>query len=153
MLMTGDDGDEIARLKELLAQEFKIKDLGKLQYFLGIDVARLEKRIFISQRKYILDLLKETGMITCKLAKSPIESNHKLQARVGELVDKKRYLAMVRRLIYLSHTRLDIAYAVSLMSQFMHDPRDFHMIVVFRILQYLKSAPRKGLLFAKHGHL
>lgn len=57
IVVTGNDTEEIARLKKLLAKEFKIKDLGKLQYFLGIEVARSAKRIFISQRKYILDLL------------------------------------------------------------------------------------------------
>jgi hypothetical protein len=60
---------------------------------------------------------------------------------------------MVGRLIYLSHTRLDITYAVILVSQFMHDPRDSCMIAVLRILQYLKSIQGKGLLFTKHGHL
>ncbi|KAJ8751774.1 hypothetical protein K2173_025959 [Erythroxylum novogranatense] len=69
----------MARLKELLAREFEIKELGRLQYFLRIEVAISKKGIFISQRKYILDLLGETGMLGCKPAESPIESNHKLQ--------------------------------------------------------------------------
>ncbi|KAK4368006.1 hypothetical protein RND71_011798 [Anisodus tanguticus] len=90
VVMTGDD-EEMTRLKKLLAQEFGIKDLGKLKYFLGIDVARSNRRTFISQRKYILDLLKETGMICCKPAESPIESNHKVIKWVGKSVDKKRY--------------------------------------------------------------
>nr|XP_016490484.1 PREDICTED: uncharacterized protein LOC107810237 [Nicotiana tabacum] len=91
IVMAGDDKEEIVRLKKLLASEFEIKDLGKLQYFLGIEVARSKMGIFLSQRKYILDLLKETGMTGCKPAKSPIESNHKLQTGVGESVDKERY--------------------------------------------------------------
>nr|XP_016476212.1 PREDICTED: uncharacterized mitochondrial protein AtMg00810-like [Nicotiana tabacum] len=74
----------MARLKKLLAHEFEIKDLGKLQYFLGIEVARSKRGIFISQRKYILDLLKESGMTGCRPAESPVESNHKLQSGVGE---------------------------------------------------------------------
>ena len=53
------------------------------------------------------------------------------------------------RLIYLSHTRLDIAYAVGVVSQFMYDPREEHMQVIFRILHYLKASPRKGILFKK----
>jgi len=123
-----------------------------LQYFLGIEVAQSKRGIFISQRKYILDLLKETGMTGCKPAESPIESNHKLQLGVGESVDKERYQRLVGKLIYLSLTRPDIAYAVSLVSQFMHDPRESHSQAVFRILRYLKSSPGKGLLFSKHGH-
>ncbi|XP_019252264.1 PREDICTED: uncharacterized protein LOC109231152 [Nicotiana attenuata] len=144
IVMEEDDKEELTRLKNLLAQEFEIKDLGKLQYFLGIEVARSKRGIFISQRKYVLDLLKETGMIGCKPTESPIECNHKLQTGVGESIDKERYQRLVGRLIYLSHTRPDIAYSVSLVSQFMHDPRDSHMQAVFHILWYLKSALGKA---------
>ena len=56
------------------------------------------------------------------------------------------------KLIYLSHTRPDIAFAVSVVSQFMHSPRQAHLDAVFRIVKYLKSTPGKGLFFAKHGH-
>ena len=57
------------------------------------------------------------------------------------------------RLIYLSHTRPDIAYAVSVVSQFMHSPSEAHMDAVTRILRYLKMAPGRGLVFSKNGHL
>lgn len=57
------------------------------------------------------------------------------------------------KLIYLSHTQPDIAYAVSLVSQFMHSPSEDHMRVVVRILQYIKSSPRRGLMFKKNEHL
>ena len=60
-------------LKKLLTKEFEIKDLGKLKYFLGIEVANLRNNIFISQQKYILDLLKETNMLECKPIDTPIE--------------------------------------------------------------------------------
>eukprot|EP00252_Welwitschia_mirabilis_P002409 TRINITY_DN1235_c0_g1_i6.p1 TRINITY_DN1235_c0_g1~~TRINITY_DN1235_c0_g1_i6.p1 ORF type:complete len:1428 (+),score=264.56 TRINITY_DN1235_c0_g1_i6:585-4868(+) len=153
IVVTGNDLEEIARLKKLLAQEFDIKDLGKLQYFLGIEVARSGKGIFISQMKYILDLLEETSMMGYKPAESPVDGNCKLQGGVGAKVDVGRYQRLVGRLIYLSHTRPDIAFAVSLVSQYMHDPRESHMQAVFRILKYLKSAPGKGLLFSKNGHL
>ncbi|XP_057984606.1 uncharacterized mitochondrial protein AtMg00810-like [Hevea brasiliensis] len=91
IVVTGDNKEEMALLKERLAQEFEIKDLGMLKYFLGIEVARSDKGIFISQRKYILDLLEETGMLGCKLAESPIEANHKVQAGVGKSVNLRRY--------------------------------------------------------------
>ncbi|XP_021598821.1 uncharacterized mitochondrial protein AtMg00810-like [Manihot esculenta] len=85
-------------------QEFEIKNLKKLQYFLGIEVAKSKKGIFISQRKYIMDLLKETGMLGCKSAETPIESNHKLQARIGESVDIGRYQRLVS--YSLNHLRI-----------------------------------------------
>jgi hypothetical protein len=128
--------------------------LGTLEYFLGIEVARSKHGILISQRKYILDLLKETGMLGCKATDNPVEVNVKLgECGKNPLVDKGKYQRLVRRLIYLSHTRLDITYAVSVVSQFMHSPREPHMEAVYRILRYLKSSPSKGLLFSPHDHL
>ena len=67
--------------------------------------------------------------------------------------DKVRYQRLVGKLIYLSHTHPDIAYAVSVVRQFMHNSSEDHMGAVFRILRYLKSSPGKGLLFSKNAHL
>ena len=97
-------------MKELLATEFEIKDLGPLKYFLGMEVAQSNKGIVISQRKYILDLLNETGMFGCKPVDTPMDPNKK--AKKGEdssPVDKGRYQRLVGKLIYLSHTKPDIA--------------------------------------------
>ena len=89
IIVTGNDLDEIRRLKGKLAKEFEIKDLGTLRYFLGIEVARSSKGIFISQRKYVLDLLQETGMLGCKPGDTSIDPNHKLGAMIdNDAVDK-----------------------------------------------------------------
>ena len=66
IVVTGDDLEAIVQLKKSLSKEFEIKDLGALKYFLGIEVARSKHGIFISQRKYILDLPQKTGMLGCK---------------------------------------------------------------------------------------
>lgn len=92
-------------------------------------------------------------MLGCRPADSPIKANHRLNSSDGNCLDKGRYQRLVGRLIYLSHTRLDIAYAVGVVSQFRHDPRIRHLDAINRILRYLKSAPRKGIMFSKHGHL
>jgi hypothetical protein len=76
MIVTGDDTDEIKKLQKCLSTEFEMKDLGGLKYFLGIEVARTKDGIYLSQRKYILDLLSETGMLECKPVESPIVQNH-----------------------------------------------------------------------------
>lgn len=100
-----------------MAKEFEIKDLGNLKYFLGIEVARSKQGIFVSQRKYILDLLQETGMLGCKASNTPIDPNQKLSNNNdGVLVDTGRYQRLVGKLIYLSYTRPDIAYVVSVVS-------------------------------------
>ncbi|CAL2264786.1 unnamed protein product [Prunus armeniaca] len=154
MIITGNNKQEISQLQDYLATEFEMKDLGGLKYFLGIEVARSQQGIFLSQRKYVLDLLTDTGMLDCKPADTPIVQNHHLGEYLDQVpTNKERYQRLVGRLIYLSHTRPDIAYAVSVVSQFMHSPSEDHMNAVLRILRYLKSAPGKGLMFSKHGHL
>ncbi|OMO93820.1 hypothetical protein CCACVL1_06334 [Corchorus capsularis] len=148
------DSNEIAALQESLATELELKDLEHLKYFLGIEVARSSNGISLCQRKYVLDLLAETSMFDCKPAETPIVMNHKLTIQQDQTPgNKERYQRLVGRLIYLSHTRPSIAYAVSIVSQFMHAPSEDHIEAVYRILRYLKSSLGKGLLFAKNGDL
>ncbi|CAL8164293.1 unnamed protein product [Prunus armeniaca] len=127
MIITGNDKLEISQLQDYLATEFEMKDL---------------------------DLLTDTGMLDCKPTNTPIVQNHHLGEYPDQVpTNKERYQRLVGRLIYLSHTRPDIAYAVSVVSQFMYSPSKDHMNAVLRILRYLKYAPGKGLMFSKHGHL
>uniref|UniRef100_A0A8R7R4T3 Reverse transcriptase Ty1/copia-type domain-containing protein n=1 Tax=Triticum urartu TaxID=4572 RepID=A0A8R7R4T3_TRIUA len=137
----------------MLSRTFEVKDLGHLHYFLGIEVAYGAQGIYLSQRKYVMDLLAETGMLECKHAITPIEQNHRITSDAGDPIDRGQYQRLVRRLIYLSHTRPDIAYVVSIVSRYMHDPRTDHLNVVNRILWYLKGCPGKGILFSNYGHL
>ena len=154
MVITGNDEQEIKILKGRLFLEFEMKDLGNLKYFLGIQVLRSKKGIFINQKKYILDLLAETGMIDCKPAETPIIVNHGLQTEQGgEMAEKERYQKLMGKLIYLAHTRPDISYAVGVVSRFMHCPQVKHMEAVMRILRYLKGTSNRGVLFRNNGHL
>ena len=92
IVITGDDEREIIRLKENLNKEFEVKDLGQLRYFLGIEIAQNPKGIVLSQRKYVLDLLSETGrMLECRPVSTPIDPNHKLCADSSNPVNKERY--------------------------------------------------------------
>lgn len=117
IILTGDDEEEISRLKKGLAAEFEMKDLGKLRYFLGMEVAKNKDGILVSQRKYVLDLLEEIGMMGCKPVETPLDPNQKLGTQTSSNpVDKGRFQRLVGKLIYLSHTRLDIGFAVSYIS-------------------------------------
>ena len=92
IILTGDDLIEMERLKKSLAFSFEIKDLGTLRYFLGMEVARSRKGLVVSQCKYFLDLLKETGMSGCQLADTPMDPNHKLvEIKDGTPIDTTRY--------------------------------------------------------------
>jgi hypothetical protein len=105
-----------------------MKYLGGLKYFLSFEVYRSKLSIFLSQRKYVLNLLTETGILDCKPVDTSIVQNHCLAEYPDQIpTNKERYQKLVGRLIYLSHTRPDIACVVSLVSQFMHNPSEVHI--------------------------
>ncbi|KAH9718181.1 retrovirus-related pol polyprotein from transposon RE1 [Citrus sinensis] len=151
MVVTGNDEEETEALQKYLSRECEMKDLGALKYFLGIEVSRSKGGIFLSQRKYALDLLHEMGMTACQPIDTPIKEGLKFCITSDQVpVDKRRYQRLIGRLMYLSHTRPDLAYALSVVSQFMHNPGEQHMKAVMRILRYLKTNPGKGIIFAKN---
>ncbi|RVW33186.1 Retrovirus-related Pol polyprotein from transposon RE1 [Vitis vinifera] len=133
--ITGNDLEEKKALQNYLSREFEMKDLGPLKYFIGIEVSRSSEGFFLSQRKYALDLLQETGMSGCQPVNTPIEEGLKLCVEPNQVsTDKGRYQRLVGRLMYLAYTRPDLAYALSVVSQYMHNPGEQHMNAVMRIL-------------------
>ena len=141
MIITGNDKAEIQALKEKLFKEFEMKDLGRLKYFLGIEVLRSNEGMFICQRKYVMDLLAETEMIDCKPTETLIVVNYGLQTlEAAKAANHEQYQKLVGKLIYLSHTRPDIAYAVGIVSRFMHQPHIQHIEAVNKILRYISKA-------------
>ncbi|KAI5337174.1 hypothetical protein L3X38_016443 [Prunus dulcis] len=152
IIITGSNLAEITKLKLFLHQKFAIKDLGSLKYFLGIEIAASRKGLFLNQRKYVLDLLKETRMMETKPIANPIDVKKKLGLDGELLSDVGYYQRLVGKLIYLTITRPDIAYAVSLVSQHMHAPRTTHLQAVKRILRHLKGSPSRGILMKKNGN-
>ncbi|XP_020218570.1 uncharacterized protein LOC109801843 [Cajanus cajan] len=151
IVITGNDYDQIKHLKGILAKEFEVKDLGQLKYFLGMEIARTKNGIYVSQRKYTLDLLQETSMLGCKAANTPIEPEKRSEEE-SPPTDKDRYQSLVGKLIYLTHTRPDIGFAVSLASRYTSNPTEAHMKMANRILQYLKDTPGRGLYFKKNSN-
>ncbi|XP_077222036.1 uncharacterized protein LOC143855868 [Tasmannia lanceolata] len=118
VIITGSDSEGIHRLKIFLQKEFSTKDLGRLRYFLGIEVAHSTRGLSLSQRKYVLDLLKETGHLGVKPASAPMDPNGKLLPEEGDLLDDPgRYRWLVGKLIYFTVTRPDISFAVGTVIQ------------------------------------
>ena len=154
ILITGGNIEEIRRLGDALSEQFEMKELGQLRYFLGIEVAYSKEGISLSQHKYTLDLLQETGQLGCKPATTPLDINAKIgKEDDGAVVDKAFYQRLIGKLIYLNHTRPDISYAVSLLSQYMSEPHEVHLRAAYRILSYLKYTVGQGLLFTREGGL
>ncbi|KAJ9539533.1 hypothetical protein OSB04_032266 [Centaurea solstitialis] len=151
IIVTGSDENGIKRLKEFLASQFQTKDLGPLKCFLGNEVSRNRKGICLSQRKYYI--LHEFGMIDAKPCEAPMIPSVKLKADDGDpLENPERYRRVVGRLNYLTIPRPDIAFPVSVVSQFMSSPRTAHWDAVCHILKYLKGAPGYGIKYQNHCH-
>jgi hypothetical protein len=135
----------------LLAQldsEFAIKDLGKLHYFLGIEVHSNPQGLVLSQQKYIQELLKKTHMENCRPVSTPMSSSEKLSCHIGiplSVVEATIYRSTVSALQYLMMTRPDIAFAVNKVCQYMQSPTIDHWTAVKRILRYLKFLIADGL--------
>ncbi|RVW98483.1 Retrovirus-related Pol polyprotein from transposon RE1 [Vitis vinifera] len=98
IIITGDDEEGIGNLKKLLAREFEIKDLGQLRYFLGMEVGRTKEGIVVTQRKYVLDLLQETGMLGCKPVDTPMDPIGKIDKdNDSHPTDKDRILQYLKK--------------------------------------------------------
>jgi len=152
-VITGNDANAIDKLETYLSDQFHMKDLGQLSYFLGLEVLHIAEGIFLCQRKYVKDLLKETKIDNSKPFKVPLMPNLKLYAHLGQpLEDPNRFRRLVGKLIYLSITRPDISFAVQFLTQFMSSPIDAHMKEAYHFLRYLKATSEHRVLFAKDSN-
>uniref|UniRef100_A0A2N9H5I8 Reverse transcriptase Ty1/copia-type domain-containing protein n=1 Tax=Fagus sylvatica TaxID=28930 RepID=A0A2N9H5I8_FAGSY len=154
MIITGDDTTGIHNLQKFLSQQFEMKDLGTISYFLGLEVTFSSNGYYLSQAKYASDLLSKVSLTDSKTIFTPLELNVKLNATDGEpLPDAALYRQLVGSLIYLAVTCLDLAYVVHLVSQFMSASRSIHYATVLRILQYIKGTLFHGLHFSAQSSL
>ena len=122
LIYTGDDEEMIRSFKCSMMQAFEMTDLGKMKFFLGIEVSQQSNGIFICQRKYAPEVLKRFGMLESNAVNSPIVPGCKLSKdEDGVAVDESYYKQIVGSLMYLTETRLDMMYNVSLISRYMAD--------------------------------
>ncbi|PNY16454.1 flavonol sulfotransferase-like protein [Trifolium pratense] len=154
LVLGGTDDKEIQKIKALLDRKFSIKDLGTLKYFLGFEVARTQAGISLCQRKYALDLIQDTGLLGAKPCTTPMQPQLQLHSESGTILsDPSTYRRLVGRLLYLTHSRPEIAYSVSKLSQFLSAPTNEHMLAGLHVLKYIKNCPGQGLFFAANSSL
>ncbi|UYV66792.1 hypothetical protein LAZ67_4002870, partial [Cordylochernes scorpioides] len=146
LIIAAERKDTLISFKESMKKIFKIKDLGKINYCLGIRIqTEKDGSISIDQEKYIEELLAKYRMKEAKPISTPMDSNSKLTKissieGENEPVKRVEYQSLIGSLIYLSvSTRPDIAYAVSVLGQFSNDPRRQHWNAAKRVLRYLKG--------------
>lgn len=147
MLITCSNLELVKDTKGTLQQAFKMKDLGEIKYFLGIEFARSEKGFLMHQRKYILELISKTKLAAAKPAVTPTNTNIKLTSRKYDehqgisnsqdpCADQASYQRLIGKLLYLTIIRPEIAYSVQSLSQFLQDPKQSHMEAALRIVSW-----------------
>lgn len=147
ILITGNDLAYLTDFIKNLNDMFSLKDLGSLSYFLGIEVQRTNSGMFLSQAKYITDLLDKFNMANCAAVTTAMVTGRKFTAGDGKLMeDPCLYRKAIGSLQYLTSTRPDIAYSINKLSQFLANPTETHFQGVKRIFQYLQGTKQLGLL-------
>lgn len=135
LVLTGSSHEVVQEFKSYVSSCFHMKDLGKLKYFLIIEVARSQEGIFLSQRKYALDILANVGFLGGHPVEFPIEQNHQLaMSKAPVMINPQSYRCLVGRLTYISATRPDLVYAVHTLSQFMQRPIRIIVMLAFMLL-------------------
>ena len=130
----------------LLSSEFGMKDLGPLNYFLGIAVTRHKGRMFLSQRKYAEEIIDRAGMSSCKPSSPPVDTKPKLSTSSGKpYEDPTQFRQLAGALQYVTFTRPDISYAVQQICLHMHAPCGTHMLALKWIIHYLQGTLDHGL--------
>ncbi|XP_070031947.1 uncharacterized mitochondrial protein AtMg00810-like [Nicotiana tomentosiformis] len=160
MVTVRNDTKLIEEAKDILNNNFKMKDLGELRYFLGIEFARSSKGILMNQRKYALELISECGLGGAKPLTTPLEQNQKFtsleydklfesdKGTSPELEDRRPYQRLLGKLLYLAITRPYISFVVQTLSQYMHAPTKLHYEAALRVVRYIKDQPVLELLMS-----
>ncbi|XP_049360668.1 uncharacterized mitochondrial protein AtMg00810-like [Solanum verrucosum] len=156
LLITGSNITLIEKAKQILNHKFKMKDLGELKYFLGIEIMKSTRGVLLNQRKYVLELSSEMGLSGSKPTITLLEVNRKLTTREFDeatnstrdelLSDANAYQRLIEKLLYVTITRLDICFSVQTLWQFMQMPKRSHWEAALRTIKYLKNSPGQGIL-------
>ncbi|XP_028964571.1 uncharacterized mitochondrial protein AtMg00810-like [Malus domestica] len=148
IILTGSSSELINAVITDLTKAFDMKDLGQLHYFLGLEISYVSTGLFVSQTKYIRELLQKVDLQDSKPCATPYLPYHRLLKTEGTPYHSPdQYRSIVGALQYLTFIRPDIAFSVNQCCQFMHNPMDSHVVAVKRILRYLSGTLDYGLHF------
>ena len=150
LLVTGSNELLVEEFKQEMMNVFEMTDLGLMTYFLGMEVKQSQNEVFICQKKYAKEILKKFQMEECKATSTPMNQKEKLSKNDGaDKVDEGYFRSMIGCLMYLTTTKPDILFAISLLSRFMHGANELHLRAAKRILRYVKGTVSYGVKFEK----
>ncbi|GJT98907.1 uncharacterized mitochondrial protein-like protein [Tanacetum coccineum] len=136
--------------EKLMHENFQMSSIGELIFFLGLQVQQKKDGIFISQDKYVVEIIKKFGFTKVKTASTPMETQKPLlNDEDGEEVDVHMYSSMIGSLMYLTTSRPDIMFAVCACARYQVNPKVSHLHAMKRIFRYLKGQPKLGLWYPK----
>jgi hypothetical protein len=152
LIFTGNDETLFSFFKHSMMKEFNMTDLGRMRYFLGLEVLQRADGIFICQRKYAHEVLERFNMVGCNAVYNPIVLGFKLVTdSAGMTINSTQYMQMVCSLMYLTSTRLDIMFVVNLLSRYLAHPAELHLQAVKRVLRYIKGTLSYGIFYKQSG--
>ncbi|XP_017416637.1 uncharacterized mitochondrial protein AtMg00810-like [Vigna angularis] len=149
IILTGNNSSLIQKILARFKTEFAIKDLGRLNYFLGLEVHYTTNSVFLSQTQYAQDILSRAQMLDAKPIATLLPYDIQLTTTGDPFSDPTQYRSFVGALQYLTITRPDLSYTVNLVSQFLQAPINDPFQAVKRILRYVKGTMSYGLSFTR----
>ena len=149
LLVTGSNEKLVKEFKAEMLKVFEMTNLGLMSYFLGMEVKQDHDGVFISQKKYAKEILNKFHMDDCKRTSTPMNQKEKFSKDDGtEKVDESQYRSLIGCLMYLTATRPDIMFSVSLLSRFMHCASEVHFQAAKRIVRYIKGTTNYGIKYS-----
>lgn len=152
LIYTGNNLKMMEEFKKSMQKEFDMTDLGKMRYFLGFEVLQTSHGIHICQSKYALEILRRFDMENRNSVSNPIVPGSKIDMDDGgERVDETFYKQIIGSLMYITNTRPDLQFSVSLLSRFMSKPTQLHVQAAKRVLRYLRGTVDFGIWYKRGG--
>lgn len=146
LIFTSNSENMFGKFKSSMMREFSMTDLEKMYYFAGVEVIQNEQCIFINQKRYATEVLERFSMVECNAMISPIVLGFKLSKDAGQaVVDETYFKKIIGSLMYLTATRPELVFSVSLISRYMEKPTELHLQAVKRVMRYLRGTIELGI--------
>ncbi|GJY11880.1 retrovirus-related pol polyprotein from transposon TNT 1-94 [Tanacetum coccineum] len=139
---------------KIMCSKFKMSMMGKISFFLGLQISQSPRGIFINQSKYALESLKKYGFESCDPVDTPMVEKSKLdEDKEGKAIDPSHYHGMIGTLLYLTANRPDLQFAICMCARYQARPTEKHLNAVKRIFRYLKGTVHQGLWYPKDSSI
>ncbi|GJT07529.1 retrovirus-related pol polyprotein from transposon TNT 1-94 [Tanacetum coccineum] len=139
---------------KIMCLKFKMLMMGKISFYLGLQISQSPRGIFINQSKYTLESLKKYSFDSCNPVDTPMVEKSKLdEDKEGKAIDPSHYCGMIGTLLYLTSSRSDLQFAICMCARYQALPTEKHLNAVKGIFRYLKRTVNRGLWYLKDSSM